>query len=114
MIISRAIMSEQFHLELEWAWFLHLHSQVLFCFTPSCSLVERHTFSLHHQPSREEFGFPHKDLPLSCPSQVSERVQWALQERVRESETYETYEHLPEVIRKDKQLAWSIEVSVTV
>ena len=54
------------------------------------------------------------DLWNTSPSQVSERVQWALQERVRESETYETYEHLPEVIRKDKQLAWSIEVSVTV
>ena len=45
-----------------------------------------------------EFGFPHKDLPLSCPSQVSKRLQWALQEKVRETETYEPYEHLPEVI----------------
>ena len=98
MTISTAAMSEQFHLELEWACFLHLHSQVLFCFTPSCSLVGRQTFSLHHQPSRKEYGFPHKDLPLSCPSQVSKRLQWALQEKVRDSETYETYEHLPEVI----------------
>ena len=95
MTISTAAMSEQFHLELEWACFLHLHSQVLFCFTPSCSLVGRQTFSLHHQPSRKEYGFPHKDLPLSCPSQVSKRLQWALQEKVRDSETYE---HLPDVI----------------
>lgn len=95
MAVSTAAMSEQFHLELEWTWSLHLHPQVLFSFTPSCSLVGRQTFSLHRQPSREEFGFPQKDLPLSCPSQVSRRLQWALQEKVRENETYK---HLPEVI----------------
>jgi len=45
------------------------------CLSISCSLVWGECFSLHHQPSRQEFGLPHKELPLRVPLQVSTRAQ---------------------------------------